>query len=361
MFANRKIGLDGHSRGLSPPQLLKTSGVTGLTAAGEQLVSRTMAKSAADAHLPLLRAVKEGHYDKIVSLLGDDAIDVNFQNHYGDSALILSAWYGHINIVQQLVEARADVDQTNCDGNCALNCAAYHGYTEVAQLLLDHGATIDVQDCVTGKTGLIKAAYVGHAEVADLLVRAGANKDAADNQGYTALAFATSFNHVGVLQVLLDGSANPNVQDEFGITPLIHAAARGFVDAVRLLLGAGAKLDLADLEGKTAVDYAQSAGLYDVLDALQAGSATELEFMAPTPRGGGRMTPRVPHAGDVKMTPRGPAQSAPGADLVIAAKQVATLGADSMLYLTKKLVHLALTLEQDTVAEDTAYPSFYTA
>ena len=107
-----------------------------------------MAKSAADAHLPLLRAVKEGHYDKIVSLLGDDAIDVNFQNHYGDSALILSAWYGHINIVQQLVEARADVDQTNCDGNCALNCAAYHGYTEVAQLLLDHGATIDVQDCV---------------------------------------------------------------------------------------------------------------------------------------------------------------------------------------------------------------------
>ena len=40
---------------------------------------------------------------------------------------------------------------------------------------------------------------------------------------------------------------------------------------------------------------------------------------------------------------------------------MATLGADSMLYLTKKLVHLALTLEQDTVAEDTAYPSFYTA
>ena len=108
-----------------------------------------MAKSAADAHLPLLRAVKEGHYDKIVSLLGDDAIDVNFQNHYGDSALILSAWYGHINIVQQLVEARADVDQTNCDGNCALNCAAYHGYTEVEtspiKVFLPGGAPLTVQ------------------------------------------------------------------------------------------------------------------------------------------------------------------------------------------------------------------------
>ena len=42
-------------------------------------------------------------------------------------------------------------------------------------------------------------------------------------------------------------------------------------------------------------------------------------------------------------------------------RKLAADSSDSMLYLTKKLVHLALTLEQDTVAEDTAYPSFYTA
>ena len=64
----------------------------------------------------------------------------------GDTALILAAWYGHADITQQLLEARADVDATNCDGNCALNCAAYHGFMEVASLLVDSGATIDLSD-----------------------------------------------------------------------------------------------------------------------------------------------------------------------------------------------------------------------
>ena len=33
-----------------------------------------------------------------------------------------------------------------------------------------------------------------------MLLKRGANKDIADNQGYTALAFATSFNHTSVVQ-----------------------------------------------------------------------------------------------------------------------------------------------------------------
>lgn len=68
----------------------------------------------------------------------------------GDTALILAAWYGHVDITKLLLEARADVDATNCDGNCALNCAAYHGFMEVASLLVDASATIDVRDNVTG-------------------------------------------------------------------------------------------------------------------------------------------------------------------------------------------------------------------
>ena len=35
-------------------------------------------------------------------------------------------------------------------------------------------------------------------EVAQLLLRSGADKDACDNQGYSALAFAASFNHIEV-------------------------------------------------------------------------------------------------------------------------------------------------------------------
>ena len=108
--------------------------------------------------LPLLRAVKEGNIEAIWELFEAGEVEVNFQNHYGDSALILAAWYGHVDIAKLLLDSGALVDAVNCDGNCALNCAAYHGFTEVATILLQAGSTVDVMDAVTGKTALIKAA-----------------------------------------------------------------------------------------------------------------------------------------------------------------------------------------------------------
>ena len=59
----------------------------------------------------------------------------NFQNHYGDSALILAAWYGHLDIAKLLLDVNADVDIANCDGNTALNCAAYRGHASMVELL----------------------------------------------------------------------------------------------------------------------------------------------------------------------------------------------------------------------------------
>lgn len=176
----------------------------------------------------LLRSVKEGKLSDIENMLRSGAVDVNFQNHYGDSALILACWYGHVDIARSLIESKADVDMVNCDGNGALNCAAYHGFVNVASLLLQNGATVDVEDKVTGKTALIKAAYVGHAQVAQMLLKRGANKDIADNQGYTALAFATSFNHTSVVQAPTAAPRRRPCHDLRLISPAPRAgAARG--------------------------------------------------------------------------------------------------------------------------------------
>ena len=286
-------------------------------------------------------------------------------------------------------------------------------------MLVDANATIDVRDNVTGKTALIKAAYVGHADVAEVLLRSGADKNAMDNQGYSALAFSTSFNHIGVLDVLLRAKADPNVQDEFGITPLIHSAARGHADAVEMLLKAGAKPGLMDMEGKNALDYAESAEFDDVVsmlaacddgpsvcssfrDSAEASSAAISQRahmgatmsggsgIAPSPRqalsfrgqASARMTPRVPLPGEVssRLTPRAPhshgsggassqqrAMTTPayrgvggnGRAYEISPSQMGSLERDKMLYLAKKLVHLSILLEQDTVTDDFKYPSFH--
>ena len=146
-------------------------------------------------NLPLLRATKEGDLDEVDNLLEMGLVDVNFANQHGDTPLILACWYGHKYIAARLLDSGAQLDVANCDGNCALNVAAYRGNSEAVEMLIRHGATVDVPDHMTGKTALVKAAYVGHTPTAIALLDAKANVNAADNQGYTALAFATSFNH----------------------------------------------------------------------------------------------------------------------------------------------------------------------
>jgi len=88
-----------------------------------------------------------------------------------------------------------------------------------------------------------------------------------------------------------------------------------------------------------------------------------------------RLTPRMPGKADVaKMTPRVP--SGGGGDMTarrlmadsphgatpkspqITTQQLSPLPTKTLSYLSKKLVHLSVMLEQDTVLSDTAYPTF---
>ena len=46
-------------------------------------------------NLPLLHAAKEGNLRTVDNLLAKGQVNVNFANQHGDTALILSCWYGH--------------------------------------------------------------------------------------------------------------------------------------------------------------------------------------------------------------------------------------------------------------------------
>ena len=188
-----------------------------------------------------------------------------------------------------------------------------------------------------------------------------------------------------MLQVLLHSGADPNVQDIFGITPLIHAAARGRYNAVEMLLQAGARPLMVDSEGKTAIDYAESAQfpeiVYDLREAAQIEPRALLSperasmSMSSPYDAGAPMTPRVPNQIEVKMTPRAPSggltprrpapisseQSSPSKlplSPSITKAQMSPLPRETLSALSKKLVHLSIMLEQDTVADDTRYPTF---
>ena len=265
-----------------------------------------------------------------------------------------------------------------------------------------------------GLTALHAAVAEQQAAAVRFLLDRGANPSIAHERGVTPLMSAGCKGNQPIVRMLLEAKADPNVQDEFGITPLIHSAARGYAQAVDMLLRAGAKAGMMDGEGKNALDY--STEYDDVMQMLSAvqtegpsmcstfrdspagdgmdsyrgggasyrggGSSYRGESSSPsspsmsTPRNAGgatpRMTPRVPNAGEVsqRLTPRAPNPATPqraayrgkAQNIEISpehVKQMGSLDRDKMLYLSKKLVHLSILLEQDTVVEDFKYPSFH--
>ena len=79
----------------------------------------------------------------------------------------------------------------------------------------------------------------------------------------------------------------------------------------------------------------------------------------------GILTPRVPKSGGGDMTARRLTSESPHGSLgsqprspSIMKEQLSPLPRDTLTSLSKKLVHLSIMLEQDTVLSDTSYPSF---
>jgi ankyrin repeat protein len=107
-------------------------------------------------------------------------------NKYGESALALAAWNGHIGIVRSLVEAGAPI---NPPGWGPLHYAVFNGHADVVQYLIDRGADMNAR-APNRHTPLMLAARNGYREIVRILLAAGANPDMGDLEGNTAIGIA---------------------------------------------------------------------------------------------------------------------------------------------------------------------------
>jgi ankyrin repeat protein len=156
------------------------------------------------------------------------------------TALMVTAYHGHIEVARLLIDAGAQLNIAKGKGITALIIAASCGYSDHARLLVDAGADVDLADD-SGRTALYFASWKGHLEIVSLLIAAGANVNARTTGGWTALMAAANFGNTEMARLLIETGADVNFRNEQGHTALVLASDSGNSELVRLLKQAGAK------------------------------------------------------------------------------------------------------------------------
>ncbi|HEY2460327.1 MAG TPA: ankyrin repeat domain-containing protein [Candidatus Acidoferrum sp.] len=161
------------------------------------------------ARLELHEAAAAGLLDQVQQAVGKNAELANGYSSDGFAIMALAAMFGHLSVVQYLLEKGADVNAVanNGAGYTAMTAAATAGHKEIVALLLAHGANANHR-YGPGFTPLHAAAAGGHLEVVRLLLDHGADLFAKTTDGRTAQAFAEDRKHAEVAALLRTRAAS---------------------------------------------------------------------------------------------------------------------------------------------------------
>lgn len=136
-----------------------------------------------------MQAAREGELDKM-KLMVSDGFDSHQTNDVGRNALYFAASGGQVKVIEWLVVSQGlDVNHRNIFGEGVLHGAVTEGGNNALRWMLEHGATANIGDNF-GVSPLQRAARIS-TEMVDLLLSHGADINHVDDDGLTALHYAT--------------------------------------------------------------------------------------------------------------------------------------------------------------------------
>lgn len=233
--------------------------------------------------------MKNEIFFEISKLLVQNGIDVNAQDNDGWTALMAASYHGQFGIMEFLIENGADVNIAENNDNTALIFASSLGHFEIVKFLVENGADINAEN-KDGKTALDKAEEE-NVEIKEFLISAGAkyarplikfvqigdldkikeclangiDVNEKDNDGWTALMFASSNGDLEIVKLLLTKGANVNIKDNDGRTALMYASYNGYFEIVKCLINNGADVYAKDNGDTTVLHYARTDEIKEFL------------------------------------------------------------------------------------------------
>jgi ankyrin repeat protein len=215
-----------------------------------------------DGMTPLMLAAQYANPDMIRFILAKNA-DPNIQNDNGLTALIYAVMSRceikyKLEVVRLLLVAGANIDLQARQGSTALMLtfyspseSSYEGpINELASLLLSFDPNLTLKD-IFGRTALIEAAKAGYTEAVRLMIQSHKMQDAMLDSALMKLP-SDVIRHCITPFLRSPDQDFIDIQDNDGRTALMYASYHGYVDIVRLLVEAGAHTELVDNNSHTA-------------------------------------------------------------------------------------------------------------
>ena len=161
---------------------------------------------------PAVAALAGGHYE-LAKVLHRNGSSVDPLDEDGESPLYCAVYINNLKMVQVLLDYGVDVNFQNKRGETPLAFAAYGNFDDVrvVRLLLDHGADPNAQARRFGRRSpLHRASEYGRIEIARLLLERGASLEVQDEEGKTPLDIASEQRRVEMIKFLLEYRAIPS-------------------------------------------------------------------------------------------------------------------------------------------------------
>jgi serine/threonine-protein phosphatase 6 regulatory ankyrin repeat subunit B len=207
-----------------------------------------------------MSASLNGHV-QVVKLLLKKHADVNIRSKVGWTALLLASENGFHEVVELLLKEDADMN-VQVDNFTPLIFASINGYYEVVELLINKKASFDHK-------ALIGACQNGYYHVAEILLKEhAADVNVCNQDGWTALMYASEDGCNQVVQLLLDYDADVNIQTHDGWTALMCACRFGHHRTVQLILKKCLNINARANGGITALMVAIQNEHYPVVEVL---------------------------------------------------------------------------------------------
>ncbi|KAJ5727000.1 ankyrin, partial [Penicillium malachiteum] len=223
--------------------------------------------------------------EEIIQILLDRNPNLNLRDYKGRTPLFSAVTHCADEIVRTMLENGALCDWQDTTGRTPLFNAIRRGHEGILQLLLDNGAHINLQDA-GGQTPLIHAMLYAGERCDDVLrldfhhgfFEMAEREGASDLDTIVTGAFDTGLKaakdaRLKTIRILLDRGADPALRDENGRTALSFATQSGEKPFIEPLLDREDNIDFQDKKFRTALMHAlrSKAEILSVIDLMNQG------------------------------------------------------------------------------------------